>query len=365
MSFLFLLLLSMVFSVRAGVQPWRPCSRLNATNCVSSDFSTLPTNGVGSDAGQSATGTWTVRDGLLLESSHATGTGTGDACLSQLGAIQYVPNTKLSDLFQIRVKVRVNSTSGDSAGIVFGDTNGAYFRFQLNTDASCAYTAAVAFRTANTQGVAGAFSEVTKLGSQRARSGTWYEFRMRILYADSTNGRLEVNLVDLTPVPGPVVAGPKVTLDNPSLTVGTKIGLWCSSDVGCEFSDFVMVQDSLRELLTGQLDCQACNLMWLEGSKDWCRCCQQDCPPFDRSACVAQGLCTSMCMTNEYCQAPATAVSGGETSTTPSTTGTTSTTAPGVTTSAAGGTTTTSSSGSRQKFAEVMAALGAIAAMMI
>jgi hypothetical protein len=280
------------FFRRAGIQPWRPCSRLNSTHCVSSDFSTLPTNGVGSDSGQSSTGTWAVADGLLLESSHARGKGTGDACLSHLGVIQYVPNSNLSDLFQIRVKVRVNSTAGDSAGIVFGDKNGAYFRFQLNTDASCAYTAAVAFRTADRQGVAGAFSQVTKLGSQRARSDTWYEFRMRILYADSTTGRLEVNLVDLTPLPGPVVAGPKVTLDNPSLTVGTKIGLWCGSSVGCEFRDYVMVQDSLRALLTGQLDCQACNLMWLEGSKDWCRCCQQDCPPFDRSACVAQGLCT-------------------------------------------------------------------------
>jgi hypothetical protein len=67
MTFHFFLLSALLVSVRAGIQPWRPCSRLNSTDCVSSDFASLPTNGVGSDAGQSSTGTWSVAGNVMRE----------------------------------------------------------------------------------------------------------------------------------------------------------------------------------------------------------------------------------------------------------------------------------------------------------
>jgi hypothetical protein len=345
MNFHFLLSVAVLLAgaARGGVQPWAPCSSLNANVCVSSNFAARPTGGVSSDYGLGASGTWSVAANTLSESSRATGTGAGDACVRQLGVVQYMPITNLSSLYQVRVKVRVNATAG-AGGILFGDRDGSYFRFQLQTDASCTHSSAVAFRTA-LQGTPATFSKVTQLDNKAARVAQWYELRLRITYADSTHGRLDVSIIEQNPQPGFVLTGPSTTLDSPSLSVGSKIGLWCSSSSGCDFKDYVIVQDSLRGALTGQLDCHACNLMWLDGQSDWCRCCQQDCVPFDRNACVAKGLCTSLCASNQYCAAPTTPAGTGSPSTpattaAATTTTTTTTTAP-VGTGAATTTTTT------------------------
>jgi hypothetical protein len=115
-------------------------------------------------------------------------------------------------------------------------------------------------------GQPGSFTQLVTVGSAAVRTSNWYEMRMRISFASTSGARMDAQYIDQTPPPGPVSSGPAVTLDNPALVVGSKIGLWCSSTTFCEFRDFVIVKDALRGGLVGSLDCQACNLMWQTGS---------------------------------------------------------------------------------------------------
>jgi hypothetical protein len=340
MSFLLVVATALLFNAARGATlPWRPCGNMSVSDCQSSDFAYLPSNGVGADAPLSSTGTWGVSGNTLIESSRQSSTLGSADCTNQLGVIRYVPTiANLSELYHIRVKVRVNGTA--AAGIVFGDSASSYSRLQFNTNASCPWSAQVVFRTAFS-GQPGNFSQLVKLGGSAARNSTWYELRMRLSFSNQQSSRLDAQIIDQSPPPGAVSSGPSVTLDNPSLTIGTKIGLWCSSASGCEFRDYVIVKDSLRGQLTGQLDCQACNLQWTDGSADWCRCCQQDCSPFQRSGCVAKGLCTTMCTSTSYCPVTTSAFTTTNTPTTTTTTTTAPTTTTTTTTTTAPTTTTT------------------------
>lgn len=101
--------------------------------------------------------------------------------------------------------------------------------------------------------------------------------------------------------------GPVEQLMDYFLVPGGRIGLWCAASGatgGCEFDDLVVVNDDFRFSLSGPVDCNACNLNWFVGDDPWCRCCAQDCAPFDRAACISvNGFCARTCTTSNYCKA--------------------------------------------------------------
>jgi hypothetical protein len=317
-----------------NVQPWAPCGSLALNQCTLSNFMSLSGTAALQEPGFAATGQWAVANLSLIETSRSKST-SGSNCLGEMGVMRQIDHS-VAGLFQVRVKVRITAASG-SAGIVFSDrdVDRTYYRFQLNAGVNgCTSPGSLIYRT----GSGTTFQKTADVGgSNLARTNNWYELRLRVLFASMDVGRVELQVIDQTPPPGPVSRVIATVLDQPTIVVGTRIALWCAasgSSGGCEFSNFVIVQDSLRGSLTGKLDCQSCNLNWPSGSADNCRCCQADgCAPYERTGCVRDGMCTTKCMTTQWCS---TSSPSATTSTsTASTTSTTSTTTTSTTTNRA------------------------------
>jgi hypothetical protein len=328
------LCVGLALSCLGNVQPWAPCGSLALNQCTLSNFMSLSGTTAMQEPGFAATGQWSVANLSLIETSRSR-SASSSACLGELGVMRQIDHS-VAGLFQIRVKVRITAASG-SAGIVFSDkdVDRTYYRFQLNAGVNgCTSPGNLVYRT----GSGTTFQKTADVGgSDLARTNNWYELRLRVLFASMDVGRVELQVIDQTPPPGPVSRVIATVLDQPTIVVGTRIALWCAasgSSGGCEFSNFVIVQDSLRGSLTGKLDCQSCNLNWPSGSADWCRCCQapDGCAPFERSGCVRDGMCTTKCMTSQWCSS-STSTSSPTTST--STASTTSTTPSSTTTNRA------------------------------
>jgi hypothetical protein len=220
------------------------------------------------------------------------------------------------------------------AGFVFSNSDkGTYYRWQLNSQAACNESSLV-YRTADTQGNPTALSNTGATLSVAARRNEWYELRILVQSIDSVHGGFELKSIEQNPVTVPAVTGNTLIGTAPLIVGGSFIALWCSargSSGGCEFRDYVIVSKSLRDKLVGPLDCNACNLQFGIGDRNWCRCCDQQCAPFTLASCVSNNFCASECLSASSCN--------GTTGATRITTATSATPAP------AGATTTTASPG--------------------
>jgi hypothetical protein len=358
----------------AGANAWQPCGAIPSTHCQSHDFSSLVgTAAVEVGLASGAAGAWRVANSTLFEESR-THNGSGSeyeaACVRELGAVRYIdPPFPLSDLFEARVKVRITADGGGLAGFLFSDkSQGTYYRWQLNSQPACNESALV-FRFADNNMVPTDLSTTVATRSVAARRNEWYELRIYISYVDAgTGGAYNLFSIEQNPVSVPATLNNEVAGTAPTISAGTKLGLWCSargSTGGCEFRDFVIVAKSLRDKLVGPLDCNACNLQFDVGQSSWCRCCDQQCGGiYTQQMCVDNNFCASECLAAKSCNGTTVATklttATTKASTAPTTAGSTTSAAPGdSTTSAAPGDSTTSAATGGDSGSTSAAATGA------
>lgn len=185
--------------------------------------------------------------------------------------------------------MRITADGGGLAGFLFSDkSQGTYYRWQLNSQPACNESALV-FRFADNNMVPTDLSTTVATRSVAARRNEWYELRIYISYVDAgTGGAYNLFSIEQNPVSVPATLNNEVAGTAPTISAGTKLGLWCSargSTGGCEFRDFVIVAKSLRDKLVGPLDCNACNLQFQVDDANFCRCCAQQCGVYDATKC--------------------------------------------------------------------------------
>lgn len=164
---------------------WNPCALLSPTLCwgvafnESSTLASIGTPAPETGLGGASTGQWSLAGGVLRESSRSE-RFTTSPCIDSLGQVLWLDGAKISvgDERQVRVKVRLTSTSG-GAGIIYAekDTNN-YFRFAAELNPLCSVSGAAVRRL-------GGNFELVKYTGYAMRQNAWMELRVRV-YQRST-----------------------------------------------------------------------------------------------------------------------------------------------------------------------------------
>jgi len=290
--------LSFVYS-----EVWSPCDALGKDKCYGTAFDESSVSTIGSaqvEKGITGSGSWSISNGVLKENSRTSKSGSfcaqdPDVALGQILWLN-ANNINVGEYRQIRVKVRITAEKG-AAGIIFSEKDDDnYFRFISAVD-SCPQAGLLQHK------VEGKYSAPSFSTGSELKSNKWVELRARV---HTKAERVEWQWIEQEPEFS--AASSQIEKSQiPFLVAGGRIGLWCSASGisgGCEFDDFVVVADEYRGSLTGPLSCHACNLNWQKGQEDWCRCCQQDCAPFEKSGCLNNGLCNTVCMDSIWCTRP-------------------------------------------------------------